>query len=169
MKIGSTGSTIVVLCLSLSVLSAQSIQPVAPAPAATLFRVFLKDGTTLVSYGEVARVGDRVVFSMPTSRVERGGGPSSRESPRGSRRLGSTPPNTRRPCARAATSRPRRTLTTHWLSNEVAQALNVVTTTADPDKRLAIVRKGASDAVRVAGLALQLQDERDQADAGSAR
>src|SRR3954462_4282849 len=33
---------------------------------ATLFRVFLKDGGTLVSYGEVARVGDQVVFSMPT-------------------------------------------------------------------------------------------------------
>src|SRR5205809_7917321 len=33
---------------------------------ATLFRLFLKDGGTLVSYGEVARVGDRVVFSMPT-------------------------------------------------------------------------------------------------------
>ncbi len=33
---------------------------------ATLLRVFLKDGTSLVSYGEPARVGDRVVFSMPT-------------------------------------------------------------------------------------------------------
>jgi hypothetical protein len=33
---------------------------------ATLFRVFLKDGGTLVSYGEFARVGDRLVFSMPT-------------------------------------------------------------------------------------------------------
>src|SRR5436853_7650872 len=33
---------------------------------ATLFRLFLKDGGALVSYGEVARVGDRVVFSMPT-------------------------------------------------------------------------------------------------------
>src|ERR1043165_6746142 len=32
---------------------------------ATLFRVFLKDGGTLVSYGEIARVDDRVVFSMP--------------------------------------------------------------------------------------------------------
>ena len=31
-----------------------------------MFRVFLKDGRSLVSYGEVARVGDRVVFSMPT-------------------------------------------------------------------------------------------------------
>src|SRR5438552_9233077 len=39
----------------------------APGAAdATLFRLFLKDGGTLVSYGEIARVGDRVVFSMPT-------------------------------------------------------------------------------------------------------
>src|SRR6516164_5865717 len=33
----------------------------------TLLRVFLKDGTSLVSFGEPARVGDRVVFSMPTT------------------------------------------------------------------------------------------------------
>jgi hypothetical protein len=32
---------------------------------ATLMRVFLQDGTSLASYGEFARVGDRVVFSMP--------------------------------------------------------------------------------------------------------
>ena len=48
-------------------------QPAAPAPAAagndeaTLLRVFLKDGTSLVSYGEPARIDDRVVFSMPTA------------------------------------------------------------------------------------------------------
>jgi hypothetical protein len=44
----------------------------APRPSradddATLMRVFLHDGTSLVSYGEFARVGDRVVFSMPTA------------------------------------------------------------------------------------------------------
>src|SRR5262245_10617258 len=39
----------------------------AAAHDAPLFRVFLKDGTTLISYGELARVGNRVVFSMPTS------------------------------------------------------------------------------------------------------
>jgi hypothetical protein len=33
----------------------------------SLFRVFLKDGASLVSYGELARVGDRIVFSMPTA------------------------------------------------------------------------------------------------------
>jgi hypothetical protein len=42
---------------------------VAPAQedAATLLRVFLRDGTALISYGEFARVADRVVFSMPTA------------------------------------------------------------------------------------------------------
>jgi len=29
------------------------------------FRIFLTDGTSLVSYGEYARVGDRLVFSAP--------------------------------------------------------------------------------------------------------
>src|SRR5713101_5626224 len=40
------------------------------ADDAALFRVFLKDGPTLVSYGEFAHVGDRVVFSMPLGDVE---------------------------------------------------------------------------------------------------
>ena len=34
--------------------------------SATLLRVFLRDGTSLISYGEPAKVGERVVFSMPT-------------------------------------------------------------------------------------------------------
>src|SRR5947208_633005 len=46
--------------------------PLFPAGAvaadeATLLRVFLTDGTSLVSYGEPARVSDRVIFSMPTA------------------------------------------------------------------------------------------------------
>jgi hypothetical protein len=51
---------------------AASAPPAAAAAAATaasadptLFRIFLKDGTALASYGEFARVGDRVVFTMP--------------------------------------------------------------------------------------------------------
>ena len=36
------------------------------APSRVLFRVFLTDGRVLSSYGEWARVDDRVVFSMPT-------------------------------------------------------------------------------------------------------
>ena len=37
----------------------------AQPASALLFRIFLADGTTLVSYGEFARVGNRVVFSVP--------------------------------------------------------------------------------------------------------
>lgn len=40
----------------------------------TLFRLFLTDGSTLVSFGEFARLDDRVIFSMPV------GGPA--EQPR---------------------------------------------------------------------------------------
>ena len=35
------------------------------ASDATLFRLFLKDGGMMVSYGEYTRVDDRVIFSMP--------------------------------------------------------------------------------------------------------
>jgi hypothetical protein len=40
-----------------------------PAPAA-LYRVFLQDGGALVSYGEFARVSDRVVLSIPIGGTE---------------------------------------------------------------------------------------------------
>jgi hypothetical protein len=40
------------------------------AESVTLFRVFLNDGTAVVSYGEYARVGDRVVFSMPIGSID---------------------------------------------------------------------------------------------------
>jgi hypothetical protein len=46
------------------------------AESVTLLRVFLNDGTAVVSYGEYARVGDRLIFSMPISTVDvRGGAP----------------------------------------------------------------------------------------------
>lgn len=35
------------------------------AASTSLYRIFLLDGTTLTSYGEFARVSDRVVFSIP--------------------------------------------------------------------------------------------------------
>ncbi len=38
--------------------------PAAGGAAPTLFRIFLTDGSDVVSYGEYARVGDDVVFSM---------------------------------------------------------------------------------------------------------
>ena len=58
--------------LAAVLLAAAVIVPVGAAAAAgpddvTLLRVFLTDGTSLVSYGEPARVSDRVIFSMPTA------------------------------------------------------------------------------------------------------
>ena len=41
----------------------------APTDAA-LYRIFLNDGSTVVSYGEFARVADRVVVSLPLGTVE---------------------------------------------------------------------------------------------------
>lgn len=43
--------------------------PPVSADALPLVRVFLTDGTTLTSYGEYARVADRIVFSMPFGEV----------------------------------------------------------------------------------------------------
>ncbi len=52
------------------------IAGVAPAFAesVTLLRVFLNDGTAVVSYGEYARVGDRLVFSMPVAGTDTSAG-----------------------------------------------------------------------------------------------
>jgi hypothetical protein len=44
-----------------------SCVPAVAADDVTLLRVFLTDGSALVSYGEPARIGDRVVFSMPAA------------------------------------------------------------------------------------------------------
>ena len=43
-----------------------SLATAQPAASRILFRVFLSDGRVLSSYGEWARLDDRVIFSMPT-------------------------------------------------------------------------------------------------------
>jgi hypothetical protein len=53
----------------LSVCASVAAAQDAAAPA-TLYRVFLRDGSTVVSYGEYARVGDRVVVSLPLGGTE---------------------------------------------------------------------------------------------------
>jgi len=106
---------------------------------ATIFRVFLKDGGTLVSYGEIARVGERVVFSMPTG-------------------LGNPPPlhltnlaadriDWARTDRYAESARSGRYIETQAendytvLSNQVADALNAVGQTTDPARRLDLVER----------------------------
>src|SRR5687768_16006059 len=55
-------TTVVVVALAVCSMTAQLR---AESANAALFRIFLSDGTSLVSFGEFARVGDRVVFSVP--------------------------------------------------------------------------------------------------------
>ena len=58
------------ICMSLAALLWLVTAASAFAESTTLFRVFLNDGTAIVSYGAYARVGDRLVFSMPMGAVE---------------------------------------------------------------------------------------------------
>ena len=106
---------------------------------ATLMRVFLRDGTSLVSYGEFARVADRVVFSMPTA-----------STPNPPLQLVNIPADrvdwdrTNRYIESARASRYTSTRGEDdyvVLSNAVSRALNEVTFATDPARRLAIVER----------------------------
>ena len=102
--------------------------------------MFLKDGTTLVSYGELARVGDRVVFSMPTSASM--DNPSLHLVDIASDRVDWVRTTTYAESARATRYLETRAETDYTiLTTDVAQALNDVATTTDPVKRLGIVER----------------------------
>jgi len=112
----------------------------AGADSAPLFRVFLTDGTSLVSYGELARLDDQVVFSMPTS--------SSAAAPQ--LQLINIPSDRvdwPRTVSYAESVRATRYLATRaqtdydLLTADIAQVLNDVGQTDDPVRRLAIVEQ----------------------------
>ena len=114
-----------------------SVHGARAADDATLLRVFLADGTSLVSYGEPARVGDRVIFSMPTA-----------ATPNPPLHLVDLPiarVDWDRTNRYAATARATHYVQTQadadyaQLSNEVASTLNDVARTVEPAERLAIV------------------------------
>lgn len=54
-----------VWCVGVLLVVVRTAAAQTPAQGATLYRIFLHDGSTLVSYGEFARVADTVVFSIP--------------------------------------------------------------------------------------------------------
>jgi hypothetical protein len=111
----------------------------AAADEATLLRVFLTDGTSLVSYGEPAKVNDRVVFSMPTAITP--------NPPLQLVNLPASRVDWDRTSRYAATARASHYIQTQAendyasLSNDVASTLNEVTSTAEPSQRLAIVQR----------------------------
>jgi len=103
----------------------------------TLYRVFLRDGSTLVSYGEFARVGDRVVVSLPL-----GGTDAAPEL-----QLLSLPSDSvdwEKTDAYADSARAGRYAQTRGpddfaaLSNAVSIALNDIAVTPDPERKLAM-------------------------------
>jgi len=113
--------------------------------SATLLRVFLRDGTMLVSYGEPARVGGRVVFSMPTAvapnpplhlvdlpedRVDWGRTERYSNAARASRYL-----------------KGQAELDYATLSSQLGDALNQVAATTNQSERLAIVERVRSSLV----------------------
>jgi hypothetical protein len=122
-----------------AVLWVPSVPAAVAADDATLVRVFMKDGKSLVSYGEPALVNNRVVFSMPTT----------------------TTPNPPLhlmdvPLDRVDWERTTRYATAaraaHYLqfqaagdyaelSNEIARTLSDVAATSDPRQRIAIVER----------------------------
>src|SRR3954451_2292837 len=111
----------------------------AAADEVTLLRVFLIDGTSLVSYGEPARVNDRVIFSMPTAAIP--------NPPLHLVNLPIARVDWDRTARYAATARASHYVETQAesdfaaLSNDVASTLNEVATTAEPAQRLAIVQR----------------------------
>ena len=60
MTFSRIGGTLVLAALVLAGASSAGAETVAP-----VFRVFLKDGTALVSWGEYAHVGDQLVLTLP--------------------------------------------------------------------------------------------------------
>src|SRR5437764_1402952 len=107
--------------------------------AQALLRVFLTDGSALVSFGEPARVGDRVVFSMPVAL-----GPAA---PLSLVNLPAARVDWERTSRYAATARQTRYLETQGeidyaaLSNEITETLSRVTAATDAGERLALAER----------------------------
>src|SRR5580765_4179988 len=129
--------TLAVIALAAAVLAPLRAAAAPGSDEATLLRVFLIDGTSLVSYGEPARVSDRVIFSMPTA-----------TTPNPPLHLVNLPigrVDWDRTSRYAATARASHYVATQAesdyaaLSNDVVSTLNEIATTAAPSDRLAIV------------------------------
>ena len=110
------------------------------AGAAVTFRVFLRDGTAAVSYGDYARVGDRLIFTMPVGAGGRAEALQVVNLPVSSVDLEKTEQYAQgvRAARYAATSGEADYAA---LTAEVAQALNKVTATNEPLERLQIVEQ----------------------------
>ena len=124
------------------------VVPAAASAEAVLYRIYLTDGSTLVSYGEFARVAGRVVFSMPI------GGTANTAPDLQLVTLADGAVDWERTERYAESVRANRYAETRGeedfkrLSAEIARTLSAISVTKDPVKRLAIAdaaRKMLSD------------------------
>jgi hypothetical protein len=125
---------------SAGVLAAAFVFVSAPAFAADalLYRIFLRDGSTLVSYGDFARVADRVVFSIPVGGLDEPTPKLHLVS------IAESAVDWGRTDSYAQATRARQYAASQGeadfdvLSNQVALALHEVALTKDPARRLAL-------------------------------
>jgi hypothetical protein len=109
-------------------------------PADVSFRVFLRDGTAVVCYGDFARVGDRVIFTLPI-----GGGGANEQLQVVN--LPASSVDLERTEQYALSVRAQRYAATSGeadyaeLTGAVATALNKITATNEPIERLQIVEQ----------------------------
>lgn len=133
-----------ILCVA--ALVAALVAGAAPARAqdsqAVCYRIFLADGSTLVSFGEFARVADRVVFSMPLDSLGTPGAPRLQLVTIPASAVDWATTDRYSDSARAshyASTRGEAEFAT--LSGQVAWALNAIPLTDDPRKRLQLAEQ----------------------------
>lgn len=119
------------------------------ATDATLFRVFLRDGSTLVSYGEYARVADRVIVTVPLGDTTATATPDLE--------VLSIPADTvdwDKTDAYADSARAARYAATRGpddfaqLSNAVSMALNDIAVTTDPSHKIAMATEARQNVMK---------------------
>jgi len=131
--------------LGVLLLAATSVR--ADAPDSVLYRLFLMDGTTLISYGEFARVADRVVLSIPI-------GDAAQSPPLQLVSIPQASVDWERTDRYSEAVRARRYAETRgetdftMLSARVTEALNQIALTNDPVRRLAMAVEARGNLAR---------------------
>ena len=135
----SLAAAVAAVALIVPVRGASAAPGAAGNDDATRLRVFLTDGTSLVSYGEPARVGDRIIFSIPTATTPN---PPLHLVDLPAARVDWDHTNRYAASARASHYVETQAETDYLaLSNDIVEALNDVAQAAEPAQRLAIVER----------------------------
>lgn len=136
-----------VICASLLLFCAAGLSAQTAPPDASLYRVFLRDGSALLSYGEFARVSDRVVVSLPIGGTAAAPGLQLLSIPADAVDWEKTD-------AYAESVRATRYATTRGpddfalLGGAVSRALTDIALTTDPDRKVAMAAEARQNVMR---------------------